>query len=58
MGRLVALAVLIGLVMIRIADPTPVKISRAQSFDTYQRIKPRVYSPQPVAILDINEAAS
>ncbi|MEP0944204.1 MAG: adenylate/guanylate cyclase domain-containing protein [Rhizobiaceae bacterium] len=55
MGRLVALAVLIGLVMIRIADPTPVKISRAQSFDTYQRIKPRVYSPQPVAILDINE---
>lgn len=55
MGRLVALAVLIGLVMIRIADPTPVKISRAQSFDLYQRIKPRVYTPQPVAILDINE---
>jgi adenylate cyclase len=41
--------------MIRIADPTPVKISRAQSFDVYQRIKPRVYTPQPVAILDINE---
>lgn len=55
MGRLVALAVLIGLVMIRIADPTPVKISRAQSFDLYQRVKPRVYTPQPVAILDINE---
>ncbi|MGI9364431.1 MAG: CHASE2 domain-containing protein [Rhizobiaceae bacterium] len=41
--------------MIRIMDPTPVKISRAQSFDTYQRIKPREYVPQPVAILDINE---
>lgn len=55
LGRIVALAVLIGLVMIRIVDPTPVKISRAQSFDLYQRIKPRVYTPQPVAILDINE---
>lgn len=56
-GRLVALAVLVGLVAIRIADPTIVKVSRAQSFDMYQRIKPRVYNRQPVAILDIDEAS-
>ncbi|MEP1208251.1 MAG: adenylate/guanylate cyclase domain-containing protein [Rhizobiaceae bacterium] len=36
-------------------DPTPVKVSRAQSFDAYQRVKPRVYQPLPVSILDINE---
>ena len=56
-GRLVALAVLVGLVAIRIADPTIVKVSRAQSFDMNQRIKPRVYNRQPVAILDIDEAS-
>ena len=56
-GRLVALAVLVGLVLLRIADPTIVQVSRAQSFDLYQRIKPRVYTPQPVAILDIDEAS-
>jgi adenylate cyclase len=54
-GRFVAFAVLIGLVLIRIADPTPVKVSRAQSFDVYQRFKPRIYQPQPVTILDIDE---
>ncbi|NKB54597.1 MAG: CHASE2 domain-containing protein [Rhizobiaceae bacterium] len=54
-GRLVALIALIGLVALRIIDPTLMKVSRAQSFDAYQRLKPRVIQTQPVAILDINE---
>ena len=54
-GRLIALIILFGLVGIRIVDPTLVKVSRAQSFDAYQRIKPREYKPLPVTILDIDE---
>ena len=54
-GRFGALAGLIFLLFLRILDPTPIKIVRYQSFDIYQRMKPRVYVRQPVAIVDIDE---
>ncbi|MEM8750515.1 MAG: adenylate/guanylate cyclase domain-containing protein [Pseudomonadota bacterium] len=56
-SRLGALIALLGLLLVRVADPTPVEMARAQSFDLYQRLKPRVYTPQPVAIVDIDEAS-
>ncbi len=54
---MVALVVLFGLIALRIIDPTILEVARAQSFDLYQRIKPRPYTPVPVAILDIDEAS-
>lgn len=54
-GRLGALAGLIILLSLRITDPNPVKIARFQSFDLFQRLKPREYVRQPVAIIDIDE---
>ena len=57
LGRLVATALLLALAVLRIADPAIVKTARGQAFDAYQRIKPRDYTPVPVAILDIDEAS-
>jgi len=51
---LIILALLIGL---RIQDPTVIESTRLQGFDLMQRIKPREYTPQPVAIVDIDEAS-
>lgn len=49
--------VLIAVLALRVFDPAIIQIARAQSFDLYQRIKPRIYTPVPVAILDIDEAS-
>jgi len=57
MGRLAAFLVLLAMLALRWIDPAIVQIARAQSFDLYQCIKPRVYTPTPVAILDIDEAS-
>jgi adenylate cyclase len=50
---LVVLALLLGL---RILDPGATQQARWLVFDTYQRIKPRIYDPRlPVKIIDIDD---
>lgn len=56
-ARGLALLLLVVLVGLRIADPVFVSTIRNQSFDLYQRLAPRPYTPQPVAIVDIDEAS-
>ncbi|MEL7430212.1 MAG: adenylate/guanylate cyclase domain-containing protein, partial [Pseudomonadota bacterium] len=40
---------------LRQSDPYFVKDLRNRSFDIYQQIKPREYSPQPVRVVDLDE---
>src|SRR5437868_2143733 len=54
-ARLICLALLIGLAALRIADPAPVEELRVRTFDTFQRIDPRVKTARPVTIVDIDE---
>src|ERR1700733_13589295 len=54
-ARLVCLALLIGLAALRIADPGPIQELRVRTFDTFQRIDPRVKTARPVTIVDIDE---
>src|ERR1700720_4719245 len=56
-ARLVCLALLIGLAVLRIADPPPIEELRVRTFDTFQRIDPRVKTARPVAIVDIDETS-
>ena len=57
MGRVIAFALLVLLLIIRPSDPTFLQNLRNQSFDLYQRLKPREFKPMPVAIIDIDEAS-
>ncbi len=54
-ARLVCLALLIGFAALRIADPAPVEELRVRTFDTFQRIDPRLKTARPVAIVDVDE---
>src|SRR3984893_3440317 len=54
-ARLVSLALLIGLAALRIADFAPIEELRVRTFDTFQRIDPRVKTARPVTIVDIDE---
>ncbi len=55
-ARLLCLALLIGFAALRIADPAPVEEIRARTFDTFQRIEPRVKAAtSPIAIVDIDD---
>jgi adenylate cyclase len=54
-ARLICVALLIGLAALRIADPAPIEELRIRTFDTFQRIDPRVKTARPVAIVDIDE---
>jgi len=56
-ARLLCLALLIGLAALRVADPAPVEEIRVRTFDTFQRIDPRVKKARPVTIVDIDEAS-
>ena len=56
-GRLLALAILAGFLALRIADPQVVEELRLRTFDFYQRISMRPPGPQPVAIVDVDEAS-
>jgi len=56
-ARLVCLALLIGLAAFRVVDPAPVEELRVRTFDTFQRIDPRVKTARPVTIVDIDEAS-
>src|SRR5450631_2488328 len=54
-ARLLCLALLVGLAALRIADPAPIEELRVRTFDTFQRIDPRVKKVRPVTIIDIDE---
>jgi adenylate cyclase len=54
-ARLACLALLIGFAALRIADPAPIEELRVRTFDTFQRIDPRVKTARPVTIVDIDE---
>jgi adenylate cyclase len=54
-ARLICLALLIGLAALRIADSAPIEELRVRTFDTFQRIDPRVKTTRPVTIVDIDE---
>jgi adenylate cyclase len=54
-ARLICLAILIGVAALRIADFAPVQELRVRTFDTYQRLEPRVKTARPVTIIDIDE---
>ena len=59
-SRLVALAVLCGFVSLQIFDPYPIELLRLNSFDYYQRLKPRDILPpdkKQVTIVAIDEAS-
>src|ERR1700733_9011913 len=54
-ARLICLALLIGIAALRIADPAPIEELRVRTFDSFQRIDPRVKTARPVTIVDIDE---
>src|SRR3954451_13159837 len=54
-ARLICLALLIGLAVLRVADPAPVQELRIRTFDTFQVLDPRVKKQRPVTIVDIDE---
>lgn len=54
-GRTLGVFLLVLLCAVRIVDPTPIELMRGQAFDMFQRLKPRAYVAQPVAIVDIDE---
>jgi len=56
-ARLVCLALLVGVAALRIADPAPIEEIRVRTFDSFQRIEPRVKTARPVVIVDIDEAS-
>ncbi len=51
------LAVLAAAVAVSFHEPLFLTDLRDRVFDAYQRLKPRVYQPSPVRILDIDEAS-
>lgn len=53
--RVLAFIGLLCGLLIRIGDPGPVAALRFATFDFYQQVKPRDYTPVPVAILDIDD---
>src|SRR6202000_2948993 len=54
-ARLICIALLIGLAVLRAVDPPPVEELRVRVFDSFQRIDPRVKTARPVTIVDIDE---
>jgi adenylate cyclase len=54
-ARLVCLALLVGVAALRIADFAPIEELRVRTFDTFQRLDPRVKTARPVTIVDIDE---
>lgn len=54
---LLGLAVLVGLVLSRLADPYPVRVMRDAAFDTMQQLAPRPHRDVPVRVVDIDDAS-
>ncbi|MEO0991807.1 MAG: adenylate/guanylate cyclase domain-containing protein, partial [Pseudomonadota bacterium] len=56
-SRVSGLLLLLALLSLRVADPGLIADLRLRAFDLFQQIKPREAVPQPVAIIDINDAS-
>lgn len=56
-SRVLALGILALFLALRIADPGVLQTFRLQVFDIYQSLYPRERTPQPVVIVDIDEAS-
>jgi len=57
-GRLFGLAAMVLMLIIRVIDPSPLRIARAKLFDWYQVMKPRETPPErPAMIVDLDEAS-
>ncbi|KRS15256.1 CHASE2 domain-containing protein [Roseovarius indicus] len=54
-GRLLGIALLGCLLVLRVADPGPVQQLRHAAFDLYQQLHPRVQQQVPVTIIDIDD---
>lgn len=54
-ARLAGITLLTLLIALRVADPVFSQIARNLSFDYFQRLEPRAFTPQPVIIVDIDE---
>jgi adenylate cyclase len=54
-ARLLCVGLLIGLAVLRVADPAPIEEFRVRTFDTFQVIDPRVKTAKPVVIVNIDE---
>jgi adenylate cyclase len=54
-ARLVCLVLLVGFAALRVLDPAPIEELRVRTFDSFQRIDPRVKTIRPVTIVDIDE---
>jgi adenylate cyclase len=54
-ARLICLALLVGLAVLRFLDPAPIEELRIRTFDAFQRIAPREKKIRPVTIVDIDE---
>ena len=54
-GRLLAVAVIPALLLVRVVDPAPVEALRLRVFDAYQAWHPRAPASHPVVIADIDE---
>ena len=54
---LLGLALMLGLVLVRLADPYPVRIARDLTFDVFQQLAPRPKASFPVRVIDIDEAS-
>lgn len=55
LGRLIGLALLLVLGVIRAIDPAPIESIRVTAFDFYQTLKPREATQGLVTIVDIDE---
>lgn len=51
------LALVMGLALLRLADPLPVAAIRDMGFDFYQRVLPRAGADSPVRVVDIDDAS-
>jgi len=54
-ARMISLALLVGFAALRVLDPAVIEEIRVRTFDTFQRIDPRVKTIRPVTIVDIDE---
>jgi len=56
-GRLLGVALLAGLLVLRAWDPVPVESLRLRTFDLYQQLDTYAPATRPVAIVDVDDAS-
>ena len=54
---LLGAAIITALVVLRVADPYPLRVARDVAFDLYQQIAPRPKAEYPIRVVDIDEAS-